>query len=555
MENFSSPVSCPLIASPLDKLCGKVLHFEHDPVSSAQLSVRVRKLLAEGGSCYVYLVQRIGQKSSKKQNKELLALKVTPLHSQHKYSQSLSEANLLRNLSHQSIVNFYGDSLARQQSHVRSGIHLLLVEYCLGGTLFDVIAAMRRPYSAFKSQPMLTSKYSRTLPQRAGSIFSIFNGSKHKDSSQNNHFYINSIHLQRITTILQQVSSALAYLHSQSIIHFDVKLENILLVNPLALPSFCHSNGKDTTITVKLCDLGSAHSGATIPLNTAAQRQMTADLISNSTTPLYKAPECVDSFPCKFIDQKVDVWAFGCVAYQLMFYQHVWDDYLGISSNANFTRLSTRKINKVFGMKITQSRHFNGASATSAATATFSPATPNLAILSGRYHLPPLHPVVPLVLPNVEDKLLFNSYESLLNMIRHKMLVVQPLKRSTMEEINKDIQQLLNSLNYDDLSKIPEKMSANKNLDTISEDDTLQTSASGDGVEKNMRLTANGSLKSDPSSPYFTLQPWAENTTPTYLSANNNGSSESSSVVVRYPSEIEVVSLNSNKKSTLVEVG
>jgi serine/threonine protein kinase len=420
---------------------------------------------------------------------------------------------------------------------------------------------------------MLTSKYSRMLPQRAGSMLSFFNGSKSKDNAQNNQLYINSIHLQRIAIILQQISSALAYLHSHSIIHFDVKLENILLVNPLDLPSFSFSNGKDTAIRVKLCDLGSAYSGATIPLNTAAQRQTTAEWISKSTTPLYKAPECVDSFPCKFIDQKVDVWAFGCVTYQLMFYQHVWEDYLGITSKPNLPKQSTRKIDKVFGMKTTASKHFNGASATSAATATFSPATPNLAILSGRYHLPPLHPVIPLVLPQVEDRFLFNSYASLLDMIRHKMLVVQPLKRSTMEEINKEFQQLLNHLNNDDLNSNHEKKSHCKNLVTVSKDDTLQTSASSDDLGETMRLrstmslescssddvgenmTVNKSLKSGQSSPCFALQPWVESTTPNYSSARNKIRSQSSSIVARYPSEIEVVSLNSNQKSTLIEVG
>lgn len=558
MENGAIPACCPIIDGQLNKLCGRLLHLERDHVSSVRFSVKVRKKLAEGGSCFVYHVECSGDKTNKKRSKESMALKVTPLPTQQRYCQSLSEANLLRTLPHENIVKFYGESLARQRSHPMTNVHLLLLEYCRGGTLFDAIAAMRIPYCTLKPEPMSTSKYSRMLPQRASSIFSSFSSNK-KVGTRNNHLQVNLIHLRRITAILQQVASALAYLHSQSIIHFDIKLENILLVNPLNIPSFCHPDEKDAVIKVKLCDLGSAHKGATIPLNTAAQRQITADLISKSTTPMYKPPECVDSFSCRHIDQKVDVWAFGCITYQLIFYQHVWEDFLGVPSYSTLSRTPSRKINKLLGMKNPQSRHFHGASSTSAATATFSPATPNLAILSGRYHLPPLQPVVPLVLPKVENGILYNSYKALVNMIEQKMLVVQPSVRSPISVIHKEIEQLLFDLSGDSGNKSPQKMVEVKVLTAGLEDDTLETSSSCDDIGNSMRLTVNGDSKSDTSSPCFALQPWAEDAT-SISSAEKGGSvtdnnGQSSSLFKSYPSEIEVVSVNSGKKSTIIEVG
>ena len=78
--------------------------------------------------------------------------------------------------------------------------------------------------------------------------------------------------------------------------HRDLKPENVLLT----------SSG-----IVKIIDFGIARNiDHSYRLNESYQ--MTPDV----TTPLYKAPECF--FGKKFYDQKVDIWACGCIFYELL---------------------------------------------------------------------------------------------------------------------------------------------------------------------------------------------------------------------------------------------
>jgi NIMA (never in mitosis gene a)-related kinase 1/4/5 len=84
-----------------------------------------------------------------------------------------------------------------------------------------------------------------------------------------------------------ELSSAILYLHSKSIIHRDIKTMNILITK---------SN------KIKLADLG-------------ASKIVSAPMqITRVGTPLYLAPELVKHKP---YDYKVDVWALGCVIYTL----------------------------------------------------------------------------------------------------------------------------------------------------------------------------------------------------------------------------------------------
>ena len=44
-------------------------------------------------------------------------------------------------------------------------------------------------------------------------------------------------------------------------------------------------------------------------------------MIEKVTSPLYRAPEIVDKFVKSPINQKIDVWALGCVMYALMYHK------------------------------------------------------------------------------------------------------------------------------------------------------------------------------------------------------------------------------------------
>ena len=114
--------------------------------------------------------------------------------------------------------------------------------------------------------------------------------------------------------IVEPIALALQYIHSKGIIHRDVKPENILVM----------SSGQ-----TKLCDFGLAtykYSECSVYCGTRG----------------FMAPEIVKG---RDYDEKVDIWALGCVIYELIYgtsYQKSWKSFItlrNVSSEAiNFTR-------------------------------------------------------------------------------------------------------------------------------------------------------------------------------------------------------------------------
>ncbi|XP_008545603.1 serine/threonine-protein kinase fused [Microplitis demolitor] len=90
--------------------------------------------------------------------------------------------------------------------------------------------------------------------------------------------------------IICDLVSALYYLHSNRVLHRDLKPQNVLL----------ESNG-----IAKLCDFGFARIMST----------RTHVLTSIKGTPLYMAPELIEECP---YDHNADLWSLGCIAYEMI---------------------------------------------------------------------------------------------------------------------------------------------------------------------------------------------------------------------------------------------
>ncbi|CAO3641669.1 unnamed protein product [Mucor fragilis] len=111
-----------------------------------------------------------------------------------------------------------------------------------------------------------------------------------------------------ILKIFSDVAEALAYMHycNPPVLHRDLKVENILILN------------QDS---YKLCDFGSASlsKGAYIPA-TLRDVQKLEDDIQRHTTLQYRAPEMIDVYQKKPVNEKADIWAMGVLLYKLCYY-------------------------------------------------------------------------------------------------------------------------------------------------------------------------------------------------------------------------------------------
>ena len=100
------------------------------------------------------------------------------------------------------------------------------------------------------------------------------------------------------TSRIRQIASAIMHVHEAGFIHRDICPRNLI----------CDRNLK----TVKLFDFGLA-----LP-DEAEFRQPK----NRTGTPLYMAPEIVRR---RATDHKVDIFAFGITAYQMLTFEHPWD--------------------------------------------------------------------------------------------------------------------------------------------------------------------------------------------------------------------------------------
>ena len=94
-----------------------------------------------------------------------------------------------------------------------------------------------------------------------------------------------------------QISSALKFIHGKNILHRDLKTQNVFL---------------DRNWTVKLGDFGIAK----VLTSTTAQANTMVG------TPYYLSPELCEDKP---YDKKSDIWALGCILYELCTLKHAFE--------------------------------------------------------------------------------------------------------------------------------------------------------------------------------------------------------------------------------------
>lgn len=116
-----------------------------------------------------------------------------------------------------------------------------------------------------------------------------------------------------ILQIFVDVCEGVAYMHNSRppLLHRDLKVENILQSSPTSF---------------KLCDFGSATTVSNPPTNMQEIRALEADL-NRHTTLQYRAPEMVDVYLKRAVNEKSDVWALGVLLYKLCYYTTPFEEH------------------------------------------------------------------------------------------------------------------------------------------------------------------------------------------------------------------------------------
>jgi cyclin G-associated kinase len=103
--------------------------------------------------------------------------------------------------------------------------------------------------------------------------------------------------VEQVVQIFSQICRAVKHMHEQEppIIHRDLKVENCLLT---------------ATGFIQLCDFGSATTKVYLPDETwtVKKRDYVEDEMTKVTTPMYRAPEMLDTYNNHPINEQVDIW-------------------------------------------------------------------------------------------------------------------------------------------------------------------------------------------------------------------------------------------------------
>ncbi|KAG8730289.1 hypothetical protein FRC10_002925 [Ceratobasidium sp. 414] len=185
------------------------------------------------------------------------------------------EVDIMRLLrGHPNIVHLL-DSASRPLSDGQHEVYIL-TEFCQGGDIIDMMDRRLRE--------RLTEKDILDICGR-----------------------VRGASVSRLSTEIRVLTRAVACMHAlqPALLHRDLKVENILQASETSF---------------KLCDFGSAAPTRPKPPSTMEEIKMLEADLNRSTTLQYRAPEMVDVYLRRPVDEKSDVWALGVLLYKLCYY-------------------------------------------------------------------------------------------------------------------------------------------------------------------------------------------------------------------------------------------
>ena len=212
----------------------------------------LKSYLSNGVSGVIFLTE-------KENSEEKFVTKVIRMTDKDQSSMMKNEVDILRMVSHENIVR-YVDFIETNETFY------LIMEYIKGYTLRELLVKY-------------TQKMKKNLPE----CF--------------------------VRNIARQICSALEYLHSHSIVHRDLKLENIMFEFPKDEESF--DNIENVKGKVKIIDFGFSR--------ISNKEEMMSSVFG---TPVTMSPQILESIytgKLSKYDYKTDIWSLGIIIYELLF--------------------------------------------------------------------------------------------------------------------------------------------------------------------------------------------------------------------------------------------
>ncbi|KAK3552555.1 hypothetical protein QTP86_014852 [Hemibagrus guttatus] len=238
---------------------------------TAPVTWRRGKLLGQGAFGHVYLCYDVDT------GRELAAKQVQFDPASPETSKEVStlecEIQLLKNLHHERIVQYYGCLRDHNEKTLT-----IFMEYMPGGSVKDQLKA----YGALTEN--VTRKYTK------------------------------------------QILEGMSYLHSNMIVHRDIKGANIL---------------RDSAGNVKLGDFGASKRLQTICMSTTGVRSVTG-------TPYWMSPEVISG---DGYGRKADVWSLGCTVVEMLTEKPPWAEY---EAMAAIFKIATQPTNPVLPLHISE---------------------------------------------------------------------------------------------------------------------------------------------------------------------------------------------------------
>lgn len=229
---------------------------------------KLMELIGRGASANVYL-------SIDEKKNQLVAVKCMPkdqMDKEHGQKNLKRELEILHKIKHPNIVSI-------KNYFENKNNHYIVLEYCNGGDL----TSYTKEYIKETKHPL-------------------------------NEFYIQKI--------LQQLAPALEYMHSNKIIHRDIKLQNILL-NFDTFPNIPKNGNLPPKIEFKDMSLNKSFSIKIADLGYAKDLVKDSEGTTILGSPLYMSPDIVEKYTDtgkedKKYNTSVDLWSLGVITYELL---------------------------------------------------------------------------------------------------------------------------------------------------------------------------------------------------------------------------------------------